>query len=351
MKALYLKQNVSNLNFKKRIWYYKRNFFSYEGQDGFFLASINEVFDVKYSSMSKFLQKKDDINKKFDVLFVNYKSRIEKDNLINKELINIVKGIDIIRILFIGSARPEIMPDNEVLDNYDLIFKREPYKNLDKYNLSDTNRKKIFSTILTCNTKRTFKFKFSYTKIKIEKNKKITLPYKYDIFYTGRVNNQTNIREETLNYIKREKLNFYGGLQGRDNKYFSSELSFKQLKFFDYIKATKQSKINLALSGIGPFTFRHLEIWDLGCFMLCDNHIKNMQLPFNAIENIHYVSFNNFDDMINKIKYYLSHNKEREKIAKAGKRLLDEEYRTEKHGEYIKNIIAKKIDEKNSYSN
>ena len=60
---------------------------------------------------------------------------------------------------------------------------------------------------------------------------------------------------------------------------------------------------------------RHFEALGSGAFLLSDN-IPESQNVFKAGE--HFVGYDNFDDMIEKARYYLAHEEERERIAQQG---------------------------------
>lgn len=69
--------------------------------------------------------------------------------------------------------------------------------------------------------------------------------------------------------------------------------------------------------------------------MMSSPSIRDVELPMPLEEGKHYVAFDDMDDMVEKIRYYLSHEDERLKIAAAGKRLFDEYYNPERHGQEI----------------
>ena len=61
--------------------------------------------------------------------------------------------------------------------------------------------------------------------------------------------------------------------------------------------------------------FRSFEALGSRSFLLSD-HIADNQNVFK--EGVHYVGYKDKDDMVDKAKYYLEHDAEREKIAQAG---------------------------------
>ena len=97
--------------------------------------------------------------------------------------------------------------------------------------------------------------------------------------------------------------------------------------------------INLALEGKGEFTFRHLEILASCSFMLCQSSINQLDLPLPLLDGKHFVSFENKDDLLEKINYYLKNKNLRYEIALNGRRVLEEYYSPKKHGNYLINKI------------
>jgi glycosyltransferase involved in cell wall biosynthesis len=130
-------------------------------------------------------------------------------------------------------------------------------------------------------------------------------------------------------------------------KTIPENLKGKNLSQSDFLKTIKKSKINLAVEGIGQFTFRHLEIWAMGGFMLSSPSLREILTPLGAKEGVHYAVFEDLDDVVKKIKYYLEHEEEREKIARAGQEMFKRDYDARQHGDYIKNIFAGLLGAKN----
>jgi len=342
ISVLYIKPDFSNASFKSRFIY--NNFFT--GQEGYFEEALFSVFDVTNVDFYEFQKKQLWNAKKFDVLVVNYKIADkykinERDNM----LINAAQKVkDIPKVLFIPSARAEDIPDNKVFDVYDLVFKREHFKDLDRYNLSEKNKQKLHTTMLSC------LFlphpRNSFAKLLMPFIKPLSIPYRedkqYDIFFSGVRVRRNNIRAQVLQKLLREGFKIYGGLQATpDAPKPPRELLFPRLSKKEYAKAMRNAKINLALDGIGEFTFRHLEIWYLGEFMISSPSIKDLALPLPVKEDVHYVSYNSLEELVEKVRFYLHNEDSRRKIALAGKRMFDKYYNPYQHGIEIRQIIEK----------
>ena len=99
------------------------------------------------------------------------------------------------------------------------------------------------------------------------------------------------------------------------------------------------SKVNLALEGLGEFTFRHLEIWCAGSFMISTKSIRDLTLPLNAREGEHFVVFEDIQDLRDKLLYYARNDHERERIAKAGRSMFLRDYDPVKHGEQLRKAV------------
>ena len=95
------------------------------------------------------------------------------------------------------------------------------------------------------------------------------------------------------------------------------------------------SSINLAIEGKGEFTFRHLEILASCSFMICQSSINNLDLPLPLLEGKHFVSFDNKEDLQEKINFYLKNHQLREEIALNGRKVLEEHYSPKKHGKFL----------------
>ena len=153
--------------------------------------------------------------------------------------------------------------------------------------------------------------------------------FKYEIFFSGRLSSQS--RNELVDFIKKQNFNFYGVVER------------SKLPYQEYLETIYNSSINLALEGKGEFTFRHLEILASCSFMICQNSINELELPLPLIDGKHFVSFDNKNDLLEKINFYLKNTELRNEIAINGRRVLEENYSPKMHGKFLFNQIFKKI--------
>lgn len=114
-----------------------------------------------------------------------------------------------------------------------------------------------------------------------------------------------------------------------------------KLPYFEHLKAQAQSKLNLALPGgmaLPYCSFRHVELWGMGAAVLTIKpDAKLVGEPKDC-----WVEFKrDMSDFEQIVKYYLTHDAEREKIADNGLRYFEEHLTPEAHAKYI---IAKVLE-------
>lgn len=120
---------------------------------------------------------------------------------------------------------------------------------------------------------------------------------RYDTCFIGNLNDRNRVAH--LDRLFKEIPNFYWGCQ----------------RFHEAAEKFNQSKIVFNVSSRKELNMRHFEALGTRSFLLTDN-IPQDQNVFK--EGVHFVGYDNHDDMIDKAKYYLEHDAEREKIAQAG---------------------------------
>ena len=120
---------------------------------------------------------------------------------------------------------------------------------------------------------------------------------KYDVCFIGNLNDSNRV--DHLDRLFKEVPNFYWGTQ----------------RFHEAAEKFNQSKIVFNVSSRKELNMRFFEALGSRSFLLTDN-IQKDQNVFK--EGIHYIGYDNMDDMVDKAKYYLEHETEREVIAQAG---------------------------------
>jgi hypothetical protein len=132
---------------------------------------------------------------------------------------------------------------------------------------------------------------------------------------------------EPLAYPKKEMINRYDvsfvGNVGSWNRVEFLDRMFKEFPNFFYGKRLfeeaaeiySQSKIVLHISIKDDIAMRPFEVLSTGSFLLCNN-LPTMHHLFK--EGVHYAGFDTLDEAVEKAKYYISHDAERQRIADAG---------------------------------
>lgn len=113
------------------------------------------------------------------------------------------------------------------------------------------------------------------------------------------------------------------------------------LPYKDYLKMIASSKIAISVRGHGRDTVRYWEIPAFETLFLVND--PGIIIPHPFTDGVNCVQFNTLEDMADKIKYYLSHDEERIKIAKAGKDHLYNFHTNEKRAEQFLSIIKEKL--------
>ncbi len=256
------------------------------------------------------------LNVLFDGIFINWKfTNYRKDTSeVEIKLLKLSKKFTIKKVIVDGTDKSINIIKDEILNGFDYVIKREKNKKI-----SD---KKYFTTILPC---RLIEYKILKNDEKINwnmiGNSKPNQSPDYDIFFSGK---QSSLyRKELTEFLHSKNYNFFGRTE-------NLKLPYKK-----YLEAIYRSSINLALEGKGEFTFRHLEILASCSFMMCQNSINELKLPLPLKDGKHFVSFNNKEDLIEKINFYLKHDELRNEIALNGRKVLEEHYSPKKHGEFL----------------
>ena len=260
------------------------------------------------------------LNLLFDGIFVNWKfTNYRKDkNALETKLLKLSKKFKIKKVIIDGTDQSTNLIKDEILKGFDYVIKREKNKSI--------LNNKYLSTILPC---KLINYRISKNKEIIDwnniGNSKPNYNPKYDIFFSGQETSKN--RNDLIEFLKSKKYNFFGRAK-------NSKIPFKE-----YLSNIYNSSINLALEGKGEFTFRHLEILASCSFMLCERSINELELPIPLVDEKHFVSFTDKEDLIEKIDFYLKNNNLRNKIALNGRQVLEEHYSPKKHG----NILMSKI--------
>lgn len=337
-RALYIHRDYFQSPFPHGLIGYWRHRAFYHGQDGYFEQALDAAYEVIECSARRFLRQEMWRRRDVDVLVVNHLCVAQYE-----QLRPLVEHAHMPRVLFLGSARAGRVPKDDVLDVFDLVFRRERFKDVDRYKVADHNKRKLHTTMLPCplppplrpGWMRPMLAPFMPT-IPPPTDRK-----QYDVGFAGAVVPNNTIRHDVWARIKSEPFTTCGGLQKKyaQAKPIPPDLMCKRLGARAYMRAIRDARINLALDGYGEFTYRHLELWRMGEFMISSPSIREVKLPLPAEEDVHYVSYDDLDQLVEKVHYYLAHDAERRRIAQAGRELFEQHYDPATHGRHIRSLV------------
>ncbi len=318
---------------------------SFAEQDGFFEAALYSGARVVETAIGNCERQLNQGG--FDAVVVNLKCGGFTDEGKRDEFfIKTFGSVNLPKALFIGSAKAEQMVGDRVANVFDVIFKREPYKDRTRYQLSTQNREKIMATMISCpfvTLPRDSFISKLYGSLQPRVETCRSAGATIDVGFSGAAASSHTMRQDAWARVKSEGFSTVGGLQ--KNPYLDvelkSELKGPRFEGTAYRDSLCKARINLALPGIGAYTFRHQELLYLGAFMLSHSSIDELELPMRLREGEHYVSFSTTGEMVDKIRYYLAHESERQQIAASGKKLFDEYYQPERHGTELISALKK----------
>ena len=149
------------------------------------------------------------------------------------------------------------------------------------------------------------------------------LPRDIDVIFLGSYGLGREERQFYLKYLLDNKINLIcGGSEGRDH--FSTA---------DYAGGYKKAKIALSFSkahGMSVVNARVFEVMNCGA---CLFEQKSEELSKLYTPGVDYVEWINEIDLLDKVKYYLTHEEERLSIARSGQNKTEELYSAKKFWE------------------
>ena len=345
-KVLHVRRDISNRPLKRWLWGELRRLFFFYDQEGYFDASLHEAFErITAMTAESALIKKESIAQNFDIVVVNTKS-VHDEEETKQQKLHELGNLTTTSVLVETSANAYQMPSDYACNAYDIIFRREHLQDTSQYDLSEENQRKLCITMLPCLQIPLPKNRFSkiLEPLFIPQATKLDNPEKkHDVFFCGNVAESKSDRIQAVKaLVEADDIDFYGGLQP---KYQSVDIPEKlqadRMSPDVYANALQRSRVVLALDGIGQFTFRHLETWYFGGFLLSSPSIRDVSIPMPAKEGEHFVAFDNTDDLVKKVRHFVDQQQKREDIAATGKQMFKNNYDPQKHGEYISSQIER----------
>jgi glycosyltransferase involved in cell wall biosynthesis len=344
LKILYIQRRVADKEVPRPKWLREFRGVELKGQDGFFEASLCTAFpDVCFSYLHEVAHKPSSFFEKFDWVLVNRKS-VSDENFNPEILSGLLNRTGQVKVgLVVNNAKEFTLPVVEQLAPFDLVFKREHFKECDAYGYPDEIIQKLRVTMISCPFLRVYrkrkKLRVSQTALQ-DQGRRIQ---DVDVSFVGA--DTSKLRRSFLMDIGNSPLNFQGGLYNhkqKDQPVSWAGPRMAQQGLEKYLELIRRTKVNLALPGYGGFTYRHLELWYLGAFVLSSPQIRKIKLPSEnqPVEGVHYVAFDSMDDMVEKVNYYVKEEGEREQIAAQGRAYFRELYDFKAHGCMIANALC-----------
>ncbi len=313
------------------------------GQEGFFKASLFYRFDVTDKDIDYLSANIATINRRYDAVVIDWQVKAG-GYLADYSDLAFIGRLSIPAVLFCGNAEAGVIPSDQLLDLFHVVFKREHYKDLDRYPISFVNKNKLCTTMLACKAALLTRNTLSTFDIARYGRTGYGASSQTDVFFIGQATHQERI--EIVRTLRTSGFRFEGGIYPLSKRMQKAntnnidpvtykDVNCPRLDSATYFNKMAASRINLCLSGFGEFTFRHQEAWLYNCFTLCEAVIDELEIPIRVTPYDDYVPFDNHDDLLEKTAFYLNHEDERRRIADNARKHFVEGYSLQKHSEYI----------------
>lgn len=311
------------------------------GQAGFFKFCLSLACDAEFVSLAEFCRKAEKIQRNSDAIVFSSKSGIRRWE--SGDRLEFFRNCKVPVSVLVHEARPAFMIENEIADFCSVIFKREPLVDLCRYDLSNYNRAKVVPTILANPLNPLFS-RMPWLQIgrRPQKFGFEEMP-EFDAFFVGRVGkNRYENRIKTFSALSSiSDFRVAGGILAAEEGFDIPENICSQVMDPQtYITMILKSRVNLALKGIGPFTFRHLELLWAGAFCLSDVDLGEVWLREEITAGTDYVFFSGVDDMVDKVRHYANNDADRNRIARNGRQYYERLYDVDKHALEIQKALS-----------
>lgn len=344
MDVLYVKRRINDPFWKKSLKWL-RQYWTFWGREGFFRASLHHEHSVTEIGAGGLTRSSTGWINSFDRIIFNFRCNFSGGDSAYDSLEDLLERegprIAAPRVLLVTSASAGDLPGNKVASYFDLIFRRERFRDLDAYHqLKPEHRQKVRTTMLSCPLVTANRLNYRWIDASSHGYSSPPENPDHDVFFLGTATSRQRV--DIVDALEQSSVTFSGGLQEKSSLDYEipDRLLCSRLSRREYVQEIRNSKINLALEGYGEFTYRHLELWCLGVFMISSPSLNELHLPLDVEEGIHYVTFDSTEDLIQKVHYYRENPQERRGIARNGRRAFEEGYDFERHGTYLENHLS-----------
>lgn len=311
-----------------------RSLITFSYIDGFFEESLCQAGQIDFMSAQRYLANP---ILDHDILVLHYRCSSNLFRGDDNSLLDIAGRFKGPKALFIDADEAEFMKGDNFLSHFDLVIKREPFSDLDRYELSSMNKDKIRPTMLSCKYFRHSPYRaFSRMRHKDLLEMEPCEPLS-DVFFLGKATDQRVEAWKALSQCP--GLRLVGGLLPRIGFDNESILMTQPMTERNFIRSIRSSRVNLAIDGHGQFTFRHMEIWWAGGLLLANSALRDLWLPLDLREGEHYFCYENLAELVD-MTVELSKNPAMcARVASAGRRAFFEGYDVDRHGANIRSWL------------
>jgi spore maturation protein CgeB len=138
----------------------------------------------------------------------------------------------------------------------------------------------------------------------------------------------------------------------KSNVYFNLKYGFpgwvRPIAFEDYVPLYQRSKIGINVHNRGKYTVGGYRMFDLpanGILQICDGE-EYLSDFYRVGEEV--VGYSSIDELIDKVRYYLDNDAERERIARNGYRRVMADHRIRKRLDELAAIVNERMDQASS---
>ncbi len=175
------------------------------------------------------------------------------------------------------------------------------------------------------------------------RKKKDRKEYLRDFFFIG-WHDDRGLRMQCVRTARRQPWKVLAGLMPfKHHTTVPESLQLSRMAYLDHLQFQCSSKLSLALPGgraLPYCSFRHVELWGMGCAMLTVS--PDAVLPGDPKEC--WIEFRrDMSDFVKVVNYYLRHNEERERIALRGREYFDKYLTPEANARWIIDRVHERI--------